>query len=83
MEICQRHNVWEAEEFVATWMAYSVSKLKGADPTVAYLDKFERDEFRNKGKENCNSQMDNRKSSLVIYEVRSKDIDVYPFMKNV
>ncbi|KAL0270076.1 UNVERIFIED_CONTAM: hypothetical protein PYX00_007603 [Menopon gallinae] len=76
VEICQRYNVLEAEEFVATWMAYSLSKLQGADPTVAYLDKFERDEYRKKGKENRNSQNDNRKSSLVIYEARNKEVDV-------
>lgn len=35
------------EEFVETWMAYALSHLDGADPTVEYIGQFERKELKN------------------------------------
>lgn len=35
-----------AEEFVETWMAYALSNLDGADPTIEYINQFERKELK-------------------------------------
>uniref|UniRef100_A0A8D8YYD0 DNA polymerase alpha subunit B n=2 Tax=Cacopsylla melanoneura TaxID=428564 RepID=A0A8D8YYD0_9HEMI len=43
--ICMCSNI-PAEEFVETWMAYSLSNLNGADPTIEYINQFERKELK-------------------------------------
>ncbi|XP_071453694.1 DNA polymerase alpha subunit B isoform X2 [Hetaerina americana] len=43
-EVCVEAGVGE-EEFLETWMAYSVSRLGGADPTIELLAQMERDEY--------------------------------------
>ncbi|KXJ71173.1 hypothetical protein RP20_CCG021295 [Aedes albopictus] len=48
LEICSRCGVDDPVEFVETWMAYSVSKLGGAEPTVDTLRDMESHEFANK-----------------------------------
>ncbi|XP_065072932.1 DNA polymerase alpha subunit B [Ochlerotatus camptorhynchus] len=48
IEICTRYGIDDPIEFVETWMAYSVSKLSGAEPTVEYLRDMESHEFANK-----------------------------------
>ncbi|EEB09900.1 hypothetical protein Phum_PHUM003720 [Pediculus humanus corporis] len=45
LELCKRHNVVDAEEFVDTWMAYSVSYLGGEGPNETNLIKFERENY--------------------------------------
>lgn len=44
LDICCRYSVDE-EAFVNAWIAYSVSNLNGANPTVENLADFERKEF--------------------------------------
>ncbi|RZF43108.1 hypothetical protein LSTR_LSTR001286 [Laodelphax striatellus] len=43
-EICILNNV-DPEEFVETWMAYSLTHLNGAEPTVEAIMKMEKKEF--------------------------------------
>ncbi|KAI5741008.1 hypothetical protein M8J76_009479 [Diaphorina citri] len=43
--ICMCSNI-PAEEFVETWMAYALSNLDGADPTIEYINQFERKELK-------------------------------------
>ncbi|EAT40593.1 AAEL007692-PA [Aedes aegypti] len=50
IEICTRYDIEDAVEFVETWMAYSVSKLGGAEPTVDNLRDMESHEFANRGR---------------------------------
>lgn len=42
--MCEEHDV-DAERFVELWMAFSLSNLNGASPTVENLQAFERKEF--------------------------------------
>jgi hypothetical protein len=48
IEICFSQKIDDPVEFVEKWMAYSISKLDGADPTVQYLTEMENSEFLNK-----------------------------------
>lgn len=67
LEICKKYNVTDAEEFVDTWMAYSVSHLQGENPTFTNLSKFEREEFSKKPKEFSRAFKSSNKSSPIIY----------------
>lgn len=78
MEICKKYHVEDAEEFVDSWMAYSVSHFHGENPTIAHLGKFERDEYAKKTKDAPPMEND-RKSSLIIYEANKMEFDLYPF----
>ncbi|XP_053679469.1 DNA polymerase alpha subunit B [Anopheles nili] len=51
IEICINNDMDDPVEFVEQWMAYSVSKLSGAEPTVAYLNDMEAYEFTNKSRQ--------------------------------
>ncbi|GAB0097714.1 DNA polymerase alpha, subunit B, N-terminal [Sergentomyia squamirostris] len=44
-EICIAHNIEDAVKFVELWMAFSISCLGGAEPTVGKLLEFERKEI--------------------------------------
>uniref|UniRef100_A0A182NCT2 DNA polymerase alpha subunit B N-terminal domain-containing protein n=1 Tax=Anopheles dirus TaxID=7168 RepID=A0A182NCT2_9DIPT len=50
IEICLNNNIGDPVEFVEQWMAYSVSKLSGAEPTVAYLSEMEAHEYTAKAR---------------------------------
>uniref|UniRef100_A0A182W367 DNA polymerase alpha subunit B N-terminal domain-containing protein n=1 Tax=Anopheles minimus TaxID=112268 RepID=A0A182W367_9DIPT len=50
IEICINNDITDPIEFVEQWMAYSVSKLSGAEPTVAYLNEMEAHEYASKAK---------------------------------
>ncbi|XP_050079466.1 DNA polymerase alpha subunit B [Anopheles maculipalpis] len=50
IEICINNNITDPVEFVEQWMAYSVSKLSGAEPTVAYLNEMEAHEYTSKAR---------------------------------
>uniref|UniRef100_A0A7G3AHA0 Dipeptidyl peptidase 3 n=1 Tax=Lutzomyia longipalpis TaxID=7200 RepID=A0A7G3AHA0_LUTLO len=45
IEICENHSIEDAVEFVEMWMAFSISCLGGAEPTVINLVDFERKEI--------------------------------------
>lgn len=45
IEICYAYNVDDPVEFVEKWMAFSISNLNGADPTVQFLTEMENREF--------------------------------------
>lgn len=48
VEICLNNGVTDPVEFVEQWMAYSLSKLKGAEPTLDFLTEMERKEYTNR-----------------------------------
>uniref|UniRef100_A0A182IW80 DNA polymerase alpha subunit B N-terminal domain-containing protein n=1 Tax=Anopheles atroparvus TaxID=41427 RepID=A0A182IW80_ANOAO len=48
IEICINNDINDPVEFVEQWMAYSVSKLGGAEPTVAFLNEMEAHEYTSK-----------------------------------
>lgn len=48
IEICTRCDIEDATEFVESWMAFSISKLSGAAPTVENLRDMESHEFANR-----------------------------------
>uniref|UniRef100_A0A182PLF4 DNA polymerase alpha subunit B N-terminal domain-containing protein n=1 Tax=Anopheles epiroticus TaxID=199890 RepID=A0A182PLF4_9DIPT len=50
IEICVNNDITDPVEFVEQWMAYSVSKLSGAEPTVAYLNEMEAREYTSKAR---------------------------------
>lgn len=47
VHLCNEYNITDAVEFVERWMAYSISNLNGADPTLDYLNEMERKELAN------------------------------------
>ncbi|XP_055386101.1 DNA polymerase alpha subunit B [Condylostylus longicornis] len=51
VEICLTHGLSDPVEFVEQWVAYSISNLNGAEPTIPFLIEFERKELANIKKE--------------------------------
>lgn len=47
LDLCTTYNV-DPVEFVEQWMAFSLSHLNGAEPTLDYLNDLERKELANK-----------------------------------
>lgn len=47
VQLCNDYNVTDPVEFVERWMAFSISNLNGADPTLDNLNDMERKEFAN------------------------------------
>ncbi|XP_037943685.1 DNA polymerase alpha subunit B-like [Teleopsis dalmanni] len=45
LDLCVSYHI-DAAELVEQWMAYSISNLKGAEPTVDYFNDFERKVFQ-------------------------------------
>nr|CAD7401440.1 unnamed protein product [Timema poppensis] len=73
VEICET-NCIDEEEFVETWMAYTVSNLGGADPTVETLVQMERNCLAKTEQEtNTSSKKQKKTSSLVIYNASTID----------
>lgn len=70
MEICLSHGFDDAEEFVEKWMAYSISNLGGADPTIERLAEMENRELNKvKGTQSKNLKRSSEKSSnLKVYK---------------
>jgi hypothetical protein len=69
VEICISNGIDE-EELVEVWMAFSVSHLRGADPTLDTLVQMERREFSKKQELQPQPQQQSSRSqenSLVIY----------------
>lgn len=76
LEICFSHDLDDAEEFVEKWMAFSISNLGGADPSVEYLTEMENREF-NKVKINQSKNLKRaieKSSNLKVYK-QGNDID--------
>ncbi|XP_053945292.1 DNA polymerase alpha subunit B-like [Anastrepha ludens] len=48
LELCISYHIDDAAEFVEQWLAFSISNLNGAEPTVASLSEFERKVFQAK-----------------------------------
>lgn len=45
VQLCNEYNVYDPVEFVERWMAFSISNLNGADPTLDNLNEMERKEL--------------------------------------
>ncbi|XP_026478350.1 DNA polymerase alpha subunit B [Ctenocephalides felis] len=46
VEICANYGIDDPEQFVEQWMAFSISNLGGAEPTLEYLKQMERKELK-------------------------------------
>ncbi|KAL5284261.1 POLA2.2 family protein [Megaselia abdita] len=56
LEICISYNIEDASEFVEQWIAYSVSHFNGGEPTIEYLDEFERKDLAGKRDKQLNAK---------------------------
>lgn len=45
MDLCITHNINDEKEFVESYVAFSVSHLNGAEPSIESLSEFERKEL--------------------------------------
>ncbi|KAJ9599819.1 hypothetical protein L9F63_009859, partial [Diploptera punctata] len=66
VEICISNNIDE-EELVEVWMAFSVSHLGGANPTLDTLGQMERKEFGKKQEPQTVQKSRPQESTLIIY----------------
>lgn len=48
VELCISYHIDDAAEFVEQWMAFSISHLNGAEPSIEHLNEFERKVFQAK-----------------------------------
>ncbi|XP_037812195.1 DNA polymerase alpha subunit B [Lucilia sericata] len=48
VELCITYHIDDASEFVEQWMAFSISHLHGAEPSIEHLNEFERKVFQAK-----------------------------------
>jgi hypothetical protein len=79
VEICVSNGIDE-EELVEVWMAFSVSHLRGADPTLDTLVQMERKEFSKKQELQPQPQQQSSRSqenSLVIYLGKESTYPLY------
>lgn len=71
------YNLDDPVEFVEKWMAFSISNLNGAEPTVDLLNDFEIKEFKNKKPSNAKSMRNGSKPTeskrLKVYNQDSDD----------
>lgn len=82
VELCLEYNVQDAGEFVENWMAYTINKLNGADPTTITLADMARQEY-DKAKENKRTnarqsnkmETDNGDDMLKVYRIEGGDDD--------
>jgi len=77
-EICISNGVDE-EELVEVWMAFSVSHLRGADPTVDTLVQMERKEFGKKQELQPQPHRQSRslENTLIIYSGKEPAYPLY------
>lgn len=74
MELCLEYNQNDPVEFVEQWMAYSISNLNGAEPTVQYLLDMENKELRNQSHVPAKSNPQSKNiSNLKVYNQDSDD----------
>lgn len=74
LEICTLYNIDDPEELVDAWMAFSVTKYNGANPTVQSLIDFENQEFKNQKKSNKSKNSGaSERSQLKVYNQESDD----------
>ncbi|KAJ4447947.1 hypothetical protein ANN_09957 [Periplaneta americana] len=81
VEICISNSIDE-EELVEIWMAFSVSHLRGADPTLDTLVQMERKEFGKKQEQQSQPQQQpsrSQENTLVIYLGKDSATSAYPF----
>jgi hypothetical protein len=83
-EICILNGIDE-EELVEVWMAFSVSQLRGAGPTLDTLAQMERKEFSKKQELQPQPQQQSsrsQESTLVIYVGKEPGYPLYslPFL---
>jgi hypothetical protein len=74
----------DEEELVEVWMAFSVSQLRGADPTLDTLVQMERKEFGKKQELQPQPQQQSSRSqenTLVIYVGKESGYPLYTVVK--
>lgn len=75
IEICGLYSLDDPVEFVEKFMAFSISKLDGAEPTVSNLNDFEIKEFKNQNRATAKVQPagSSVRSQLTVYNQDSDD----------
>jgi len=83
-EICISNGIDE-EELVEVWMAFSVSHLRGADPTVDALVQMERKEFGKKQElqPQPHRQPRSLENSLIIYSGKEPAYPLYAVFDSI
>jgi hypothetical protein len=83
LEICKSHRLDDPVEFVEKWMAYSISNLEGAEPTVQFLLEMENREYKHqntksqaiKSSSSSSKRSAKETSNLRVYNQRDDDDD--------
>jgi hypothetical protein len=75
IELTSIYNLDDPVEFVEKWMAFSISNLSGAEPTVAFLNDFENKELKNQNKATSKQKRvdESKRSQLKVYNQESED----------
>lgn len=62
LDLCIAHSINDEKDFVESYLAFSVSHLNGAEPSIESLDEFERKELLNQ-KKKVKESTENRRTS--------------------
>lgn len=75
LELGSIYHLDDPVEFVEKWMAFSISHLDGAEPTVQFLIDFENKELKNQNKSNAKQKRaaTSEISQLKVYNQESDD----------
>lgn len=72
--MCSYHCLTDAEDFVDRWMAFSISNLGGAEPTLQYVNDFENKELKNQITNTKSKKAESSdRSKLKVYHQESDD----------
>lgn len=71
IEVCSVYRLDDPVEFVEKWMAFSISNLGGAEPTLQFISDFENKEFRNRKQASVKSSTE--RTQLRVYNQESDD----------
>lgn len=75
--MCTEYEITDASEFVEEWMAYTISKLNGADPTLDTLGDMARHEFTKNTKKNVSKNVTrgSDEGNIKVYGQKMDDLD--------
>lgn len=71
LELCSEYCIDDPEQFVDKWMAFSINKFAGAEPTLQYLTDFENNELKNKNP--AKTKRVPERSQIKVYHQESDD----------
>lgn len=74
LELCAEYNLDDPEQFVDKWMAFSINKFAGSEPTLQYLTDFENNELKNKNPSAKTKRLAvPERSQIKVYHQESED----------